>query len=403
MITRKPIGILVAMVAVLTLFASCEKSGDEPAKTPLATLVAPTVNCFATTDKIDTDGDAGLTFEATIEAGDTPWVSFSASGQTTERVGSVGDPIYLYMQANYTDADRTAIIEVRYSDAAGSVVYSVDLSLTQTAYLSSADYDRQWAEQPGFKPAQNIVYKTYFTTLNNGKYVRNYSICYDMGKRIAHWVAYPHHRTYTNPNTGRTDEWGYDPNDRMPEIPFDAQQYIAETYGTGHARGHQLPSADRYSNDATNIQTFYATNMMPQNGSFNSGVWARLEGYVRTNMNAMSRDTLYVVTGTYFGDGRTIQDKRGHTIAVPSHCWKVLLRTESGDLNKPVEECTADELIGIGFWFSNDLSNGSVEEAAVSIADIEERTGFSFFHNLPDDVAAAVKAQENYGDWHGFY
>ena len=112
------------------------------------------------------------------------------------------------------------------------------------------------------------------------------------------------------------------------------------------------------------------------------------------------RDTLYVVTGTWFGDSKTMTDRKGNRIGVPSDCWKVLLRTKKGNSGKRVQECTADELIGIGFWMPNASSTGGTPaQYAVSIAEVEERTGFTFFHNLPEEVATAVKQQNNPSDW----
>ncbi|MDE5695044.1 MAG: DNA/RNA non-specific endonuclease, partial [Alistipes sp.] len=98
-----------------------------------------------------------------------------------------------------------------------------------------------------------------------------------------------------------------------------------------------------------------------------------------------------------FGTGKTLTDRTGKTVAVPSNCWKVLLRGSSG---KAVWDCSADELHGIGFWFANDASNtASLRSYATTIADIEQRTGFTFFRNLPADAADAVKAQNTPSDW----
>ena len=172
--------------------------------------------------------------------------------QVSSAGGNVGDPAYLYLDKNNSDDDRTARIDVTYTNG-----YSTSLTLTQRA-AGFIDYDRSWGEQPEYRSDDAYIYKTYFTTLFTGKYVRNYSICYDTQKKVSHWVAYPLHRSYTNPNTGRTNDWAYDPNNQLPVIPISDQQYIVETYGTGYVRGHQIPSADRYSTDATNAMTFYA-------------------------------------------------------------------------------------------------------------------------------------------------
>ena len=51
-----------------------------------------------------------------------------------------------------------------------------------------------------------------------------------------------------------------------------------------------------------NAQTFYMSNMTPQLNRLNQDMWAKLETKVRANNCS---DTLYVVTGAYFGAGAT--------------------------------------------------------------------------------------------------
>ena len=226
--------------------------------------------------------------------------------------------------------------------------------------------------------------------------MRNYSICYDTEKLVSRWVAYPLHNCYVNPSISRTNAWSFDPT-----LPESIQQNIVEGgYNDGSYkqldRGHMLPSASRYSTYETNAQTFYATNMMPQNSTFNQGVWGQLEGNVR---KAICGDTLYVVVGTLFEDGQTFTS-RGRNIARPSHCYKLLLRTKSGNTKKSISEITdASEIKAIGFLFANESSAGDIKSAAKSIAEIEKRAGVSFFRNLNPAIAAQVKAQNNINDW----
>lgn len=374
------------------LLAGCNKNDGNETGNTSAVFKSEVVNCETTVVQLLLSGDSSLICTASVTEGEE-WVSFSATQPQTVWEGTVTPVVFVYLQKNLTTEERTARVEVAFSNGDRT-----EASFTQTAYTSSALYDRDWAEQPQYEEGTDYIYKTYFTTLSeSSRLVRNYSICYDTDKKVARWVAYPLHTCYTMPSLDRTNAWAYDPNNQMPEIPQSVQQYVIESYGTGYARGHQCPSADRYSTIATNEMTFYATNMMPQNSKFNSGVWGTLENKVRASI---VRDTLYVVTGTWFGDSQTMTDRKGNRIGVPTDCWKVLLRTKKGNTGKRVQDCTADELIGIGFWMPNASStDGSLAQYVVSIAEIEERTGFSFFHNLPDDVAAAVKQQNQPSDW----
>ena len=408
MLKIKQIGmLLVTMSAMLVLFAGCGDKDDGGDKESLATLVAETVSSSTTTNKISTQGPSGITFEATIvsQGGDAEWCSFDLNKQVSSAGGNVGDPAYLYWDKNNSDDDRTARIDVTYTNG-----YSTSLTLTQRA-AGFIDYDRSWGEQPEYRSDDAYIYKTYYATFVSNQFfpggkLRNYSVCYDVDRHISHWVAYPiFKKVYETPVLSRVNDFNYDPNDQLPVIPTRDQQYIGtggngRGYGAwGYDRGHMLPQASRYNNYEPNRMTYYGTNMMPQNSTLNQNIWASLEGKVRGWGGLQTYDTLYVVTGAAFKSTKTIDNANG-PIAVPSHCWKVLLR-QRGNQNRQISEFKADELKAIGFVFTNDDAGAatSIESAVRSVKEIEELTGFKFFRNLDPAVADAVKSQKNLADW----
>lgn len=408
MLKIKQIGmLLVTMSAMLVLFAGCGDKDDGGDKESLATLVAETVSSSTTTNKISTQGPSGITFEATIvsQGGDAEWCSFDLNKQVSSAGGNVGDPAYLYLDKNNSDDDRTARIDVTYTNG-----YSTSLTLTQRA-AGFIDYDRSWGEQPEYRSDDAYIYKTYYATFVSyqffpGGKLRNYSVCYDVDRHISHWVAYPiFKKVYETPVLRRVNDFNYDPNDQLPVIPTRDQQYIGtggngRGYGAwGYDRGHMLPQASRYNNYEPNRMTYYGTNMMPQNSTLNQNIWASLEGKVRGWGGLQTYDTLYVVTGAAFKSTKTIDNANG-PIAVPSHCWKVLLR-QRGNQNRQISQFKADELKAIGFVFTNDDAGAatSIESAVRSVKEIEELTGFKFFRNLDPAVADAVKSQKNLADW----
>lgn len=408
MLKIKQIGmLLVTMSAMLVLFAGCGDKDDGGDKESLATLVAETVSSSTTTNKISTQGPPGITFEATIvsQGGDAEWCSFDLNKQVSSAGGNVGDPAYLYLDKNNSDDDRTARIDVTYTNG-----YSTSLTLTQRA-AGFIDYDRSWGEQPEYRSDDAYIYKTYYATFVSNQFfpggkLRNYSVCYDVDRHISHWVAYPiFKKVYETPVLSRVNDFNYDPNDQLPVIPTRDQQYIGtggngRGYGAkGYDRGHMLPQASRYNNYEPNRMTYYGTNMMPQNSTLNQNIWASLEGKVRGWGGLQTYDTLYVVTGAAFKSTKTIDNANG-PIAVPSHCWKVLLR-QRGNQNRQISQFKADELKAIGFVFTNDAAGAatSIESAVRSVKEIEELTGFKFFRNLDPAVADAVKSQKNLADW----
>lgn len=408
MLKIKQIGmLLVTMSAMLVLFAGCGDKDDGGDKESLATLVAETVSSSTTTNKISTQGPSGITFEATIvsQGGDAEWCSFDLNKQVSSAGGNVGDPAYLYLNKNNSDDDRTARIDVTYTNG-----YSTSLTLTQRA-AGFIDYDRSWGEQPEYRSDDAYIYKTYYATFVSNQFfpggkLRNYSVCYDVDRHISHWVAYPiFKKVYETPVLSRVNDFNYDPNDQLLVIPTRDQQYIGtggngRGYGAwGYDRGHMLPQASRYNNYEPNRMTYYSTNMMPQNSTLNQNIWASLEGKVRGWGGLQTYDTLYVVTGAAFKSTKTIDNANG-PIAVPSHCWKVLLR-QRGNQNRQISQFKADELKAIGFVFTNDDAGAatSIESAVRSVKEIEELTGFKFFRNLDPAVADAVKSQKNLADW----
>ena len=410
MLKIKQIGmLLVTMSAMLVLFAGCGDKDDGGDKESLATLVAETVSSSTTTNKISTQGPSGITFEATIvsQGGDAEWCSFDLNKQVSSAGGNVGDPAYLYLDKNNSDDDRTARIDVTYTNG-----YSTSLTLTQRA-AGFIDYDRSWGEQPEYRSDDAYIYKTYYATFVSNQFfpggkLRNYSVCYDVDRHISHWVAYPiFKKVYETPVLSRVNDFNYDPNDQLPVIPTRDQQYIGtggngRGYGArGYDRGHMLPQASRYNNYEPNRMTYYGTNMMPQNSTLNQNIWASLEGKVRGWGGLQTYDTLYVVTGAAFKSTKTIDNANG-PIAVPSHCWKVLLCLR-GNQNRQISQFKADELKAIGFVFTNDDAGAatSIESAVRSVKEIEELTGFKFFRNLDPAVADAVKSQKNLADWEG--
>ena len=277
-----------------------------------------------------------------------------------------------------------------------------------------------WAELPEQSRQNGVINKTYYTTLSDGSRVRNYSVAYDTRKMVPLWVAYPLHKIYTTPKIDRTDAWAYDDAITVygeggydiigyeitePKIEQRFQPNVkAGGFNDGENRkldrGHMLPSASRYNSWQTNAQTFYATNIFPQNARLNQQNWAEVENGTRASMCA---DTLYVVVGTLF-ENSSMFVSRGRAITRPSHCYKLLLRTRNGNSGKAISQITdPDEIMAIGFLYENS-AEGNVEpyQAVVSIAEIEARAGIKFYPTLHPSVANSVKNQKNIADWKAF-
>lgn len=250
-----------------------------------------------------------------------------------------------------------------------------------------------WAELPAIKSN-----KEHYIASHSCGDRRNYTVCFSQKQCAPLWVAYPMHSSYTG-NTKRTDNYDYDPS-----MPVNIQPRLNRSYGE-YTRGHLLGSAERNVSREMNNQTFYVTNIAPQQREgFNQsgGAWNNLESFVDRQVCS---DTLYVVTGCIYEeytatDGSKIKPKTttnkndNRKIGVPTAYYKALLRTKSGKTGKSVMECKPSELKCAAFIVPHRSAQGHKPTAKdmISIKELEQLTGIDLFanlHNAPEQSAEA--------------
>ena len=252
--------------------------------------------------------------------------------------------------------------------------------------INGGSYTRKgWMELPETRPDDGL--NIFWHNMTVGSYTgRNYSFYWDYTKLVSHWVAYPLNNGL-RASGSRSDAWGLD-----PLLPASRQPVVTSTFRGGWARGHQLPSADRLSYNA-NVQTFYGTNMTPQNYNFNGEIWARLEERVRGW--AGRSDTLYVVTGCVV-DGKVsyTTDIEGKQVAIPNAYYKAVLSySKSASENGGYRGCA----VYLEHTHNPSETVARNHSSVMSIKELEAKTGVNFFVNLPaaigDAAAAAVEAE----------
>ncbi|MGL4852741.1 MAG: DNA/RNA non-specific endonuclease [Phocaeicola sp.] len=381
---------LVLLSTLLLIGYGCSTSSDSPSiQNEAYWKTSSTVNAAEGSIALILSGAQGTDWKAEVMEGNG-WCAFSRSDFANSRTqtGSISGELnilYVYYLKNSTNQQRTATIQFQFE---GEAVQTFELKQLAEAQENLPPFGR-WAELPKEIAHTNYQYATHYATLKNQE-VRNYSICFDKSKKAALWVAYPLHNVYLG-SVSRSDAWGFDPIIAKGYQP----DCTTKSYKGSYDRGHQLPSADRLASYELNAQTFYMSNLTPQLDRLNQDMWANLETQVRRNN---CTDTLYVVTGAHFGAGAgSTTDGVGGTVPIPTHYYKVLLRTKSGSSGKAIKDCSDSELISIGFWVEH-KSYGNVQPPSTictTVADIEAKTGFSFF----PQVSAAVKQQRVPSQW----
>lgn len=259
--------------------------------------------------------------------------------------------------------------------------------------------ETDWLELPAIPDGTDAF--AHSMTIGSVK-TRNYSFIWDYDNLVAPWVAYPLSRW--NVGTGsRSDAWGLDPlldEDKQPVLHL--RGYSVGNSGR-YDRGHQLPSADRPNIKGAdpqknpNAMTFYGTNMTPQLNGFNGGIWANLEGKVRSWAN--ESDTLYVVTGCVidYKDGETVKyalDNNGKKVTVPTGYYKVVLRYRANSTFGYSGYSACAILFDHKVYSDKRITS----EYSMSVDDLEKKTGIDFFVNLPakvgEETTARIEAEE---------
>lgn len=373
---------LAALAVIFAGLASaCESA--EPSVDYEATIV-PRSSTVQSGDgsvfvEITAKGDWNVELE--YPAGTEAWATMDPPSGN----GNLGSARLRYSQ-NTSEDSRSVRLILKSSgkEVSSATVYQEGAGGGPVNGPDDGAFSAGWLELPETKAgdgrvvlAHDMTGKQYLNEKQSG--VRNWTAYWDYDEHVSVWVAYPLNRALIGSGS-RSNAWGFD-----PLLPTSIQPNLTGgSYGGGWTRGHQIPSADRL-NHAANVSTFYGTNMTPQDYDFNAGIWADLEGRIRTYSS--TADTLYVVTGCVLeGSSRTSGSSSGFSVKVPAAYFKaVLQKSTSTAVGHKGYRAAA-------FYLPHDssISKGNYLDYLISVDELEKKTGFDFFVNLP---AALGKAE----------
>ncbi len=149
-----------------------------------------------------------------------------------------------------------------------------------------------------------------------------YLVAYDAPVRIPVYVAYtllPQNALGCFPRTNAFVADQSVPNGATP----------ADYAGTGYDKGHAAPDGDLSWSQIVEYESFLMTNMYPQHGSLNRGIWKLLETSVRGW--AVQRNQPYTIyVGALYGAGdEYIANGR---IIVPHGYYKIVINNTTGEI-----------------------------------------------------------------------
>lgn len=391
---------MICAGVVMLALSSCGSGGKEDVLPPTVEVKTAVVEAGGYSQFIYVKASSSWKITLTSVDGGAPvdWIIAAPSS------GSGSTDVTLNVAANESEQERSAVLTVENS--AGKASKTISQKGKKSEIKPDPDptpepkpNETGWLELPSVPAGTDFF--THSMTIGSVK-TRNYSFIWDYDNLVAPWVAYPLSRW--NVGTGsRSDAWGLDPlldEDKQPVLHF--RGYSVGNSGR-YDRGHQLPSADRPNiigadpQKNPNAMTFYGTNMTPQLNGFNGGIWANLEGKVRSW--AKGSDTLYVVTGCVvdYPKGETVKyalDNNGKKVTVPTGYYKVVLRyMKSSTFGYSGYSACA-------VWLDHKVySTKTIDSSySMSVDDLEKRLNIDFFVNLPakvgEETTARIEAEE---------
>lgn len=362
---------------LLLLFSSC--SNDHDTSSPLESVSLSVGGQEVDNRAVSLSGESFFVQVASSSswmlslspASASEWVHLERTqGQATQ-----GEGIAVKIDANSQSAGRSASLIL------SSGTLRKEIRLTQGVSVLNDDSRR--IEVPRLSgSAQDlfVVHRTQDGTVN-------YCLEYNTQRYHSRWAAFifDDHTAARN-WTQRTNQWAWDP---LVPKEFSTENLFGNS---GYSRGHMVASSDRYYSKDANEQTFYYTNMSPQLQVHNGGVWADLEQRVQNwGRNPSFRKVLYVVKGGTIDDANIEARKVGGKIVVPKYYFMALV------VQKP-----DGAYHGIAFWTEHrGYARYEVRSLAITIDELEQRTGIDFFPNLDDETEARVESEAPGNNWPG--
>ncbi|AZQ62218.1 DNA/RNA non-specific endonuclease [Flammeovirga pectinis] len=206
-----------------------------------------------------------------------------------------------------------------------------------------------------------------------------YTVSYNEKHEQANWVAYELTSDELIKNASRTNDF------RADQYVTSISAELDDYKGSGYDRGHLVPAADMSFIAEAMTESFYFSNMSPQDPSFNRGIWKKLEEQFRAW--AQEKHNIYIITGPVLEDGLSTI---GHNkVSIPNYYYKIAVHYNTQN----------NEYESIAFLLPNKKGEQTLSEYTVTIDSIESLTELDFFSTLSDSLQITFESSLSKGDW----
>jgi DNA/RNA endonuclease G (NUC1) len=153
--------------------------------------------------------------------------------------------------------------------------------------------------------------------------------------------------------------------------------------------GHMAPNEviNRQFGRLAQLETFLMSNMSPQYGSLNGGVWLKLETAIREIRDEPGKDHVWAIVGPVFGDQPAALNRGpGKHLPVPDAYFCITVDPHSYPFDRPNNvkmDC---------FLIPQDAPPSSnPQDYPATLAEIERRTNLTFFVDWARDIPQALE------------
>jgi len=205
----------------------------------------------------------------------------------------------------------------------------------------------------------------------------HFSLSYNELYEQAEWVAYTLKKSHLTYDDRQRPYYIEDPGVKTKSA--DWRNYK----GSGYDRGHLCPAGDRRFSEYAYKETFYTSNITPQDKDFNAGVWNRLEMQIRYWCKQYG--TLYIVAGGVLEKG--LPSIGEEDVAVPGWYYKIVARGYGNDVKV------------VAFLIPHYETQKRLKQFLVPVDQIEHLTGIDFFEKLSDTLEDTLEKSIETSGW----
>lgn len=221
-------------------------------------------------------------------------------------------------------------------------------------------------EIPALKKSDKVIVYEGFTLSYNPKTL------------LPNWVAYELTSSEVDGTYPRVSGFSMD-------LDYKGRQAMREDYSsTGWDKGHMAPAADMKWSRTAMYESFFLTNICPQDHELNGNDWLTLEKLGREWAKRFG--SVYIVCGPIVGNNYygTIGDNK---VVVPDAFFKAFLVVEEHRYH------------AIAFVMQNESKHHRIQEYAMTVNELEDLIGLDLFSNIDDSIEEMIESDLYFRYW----